>query len=412
MTLSVLIAAGGAEWESDAVRTLEGAPAVSNVRRCVDVLDLVATAAAGQAHAAVVSIDLPGLDTDVVQRLVEARVTPVGCAAEGTPQLEGRFDAIGVATRTDTAGLAHIDDLVVAATALPDSLEGLDTGRFERSERSSSQGRLVTVWGPTGAPGRSTVALGLAAEAAAAGTPTLLVDADTYGGSVAQMLGMLDEVSGVLSAARAADTGSLDLAGLTGHARQLSPTLRVLTGIGRADRWPQLRLGSFDRILAVACTMAPLVVADVGFCLETDEELTYDTSAPRRNGVTLRALERADSVIAVGTADPLGLARLNRGVHELRERVDVEPSIVVNRMRDSLRWSRDDIAESIGRFTGYGPLSFLPHDQAAVDRAWVEGRTLAEGRDSPLRRELRALAARLGGVTDQRARRRGLVRRR
>lgn len=412
MTLSVLIAAGGADWESDAVRTLEHSPAVSSVRRCVDVLDLVATAAAGQAHAALVSIDLPGLDTDVVQRLIEARVTPIGYAAPSAAQVAARFDSIGIATRADTTGLAQLDDLVVAATALPDSLEALDTGAFERTEHRGSHGRLVAVWGPTGAPGRSTVALGMAAEAAAAGTPTLLIDADTYGGSIAQMLGMLDEVSGLLSAARAADTGSLDLACLTGHVRQLSPTLRVLTGIGRADRWPQLRVGSFDRILQVARTMASVVVVDVGFCLETDEELTYDTNAPRRNGVTLRALERADSVVAVGAADPLGITRLTRGIHELRERIaDAEPSIVVNRMRDSLRWSRDDIADAIGRFTGYGPTCFLPHDQAAVDRAWVEGRTLAEVRESALRRELRALATRLLGITEEHPRR-GLVRRR
>ena len=412
MTLSVLIAAGGADWESEAVRTLERTPAVASVRRCVDVLDLVATAAAGHAHAALVSIDLPGLDTDVVQRLVEARVTPVGYAQPGATQVEARYEAIGIATRTDNDGLARIDDLVVAATALPDSLEGLDIGEFERSE-DALRGRVTAVWGPTGAPGRSTVALGLAAEAAAAGTPTLLIDADTYGGSIAQMLGMLDEVSGVLSAARAADTGALDLAGLTGHVRQLNPTLRVLTGIGRADRWPQLRVGSFERILQVSRMMAPVVILDVGFCLETDEELTYDTSAPRRNGVTIRALERADSVVAVGTADPLGMARLTRGVHELRERVgDVEPSIVINQMRDSLRWGRDDLAESIGRFTGYGPMCFLPKDQAAVDRAWVEGRSLSEVRESPLRRELRSLAERLLGIAHTQPRRRSLVRRR
>lgn len=412
MTLSVLIAAGGAAWESQAVRTLEQSPAVSEVRRCVDVLDLVATAAAGHAHAALVSIDLPGLDTDVVQRLVEARVTPVGYADPGSPRVEERFEAIGVVTRTGNDGLARIDDLVVAATALPESLEELDSGEFERRETSAANGSLMTVWGPTGAPGRSTVALGLAAESAAAGTPTLLVDADTYGGSLAQMLGMLDEVSGILAAARAADTGSLDLAVMTGHVRQLNPTLRVLTGVGRADRWPQLRVGSFDRILQVARMMAQVVIVDAGFCLETDEELTYDTSAPRRNAVTLRALERADSLVAVGSADPLGLARLTRGIHELREKVaDADPRIVVNRMRDSLQWGRDDIADSIERFTGHEPLCFLPDDQAAVDRAWVQGRSLTEVRDSPLRRELSALANRLLGVAAT-PRRRSLARRR
>ncbi|UPK76175.1 hypothetical protein MU582_05920 [Nocardioidaceae bacterium SCSIO 66511] len=291
MSLSVLIAAGGAPWESAAVQALERSAHVSHVRRCVDVLDLVATAAAGRAHAALLAADLPGLDTDVVHRLAEARVTPIGYADTGDDSVAARFAAIGVGACSDIDGLDRIDDLVVAATALPETVQPIDAGAFERSERGV--GRLVTVWGPTGAPGRSTVALGLAAESADSGTPTLLIDADTYGGSIAQLLAVLDEVSGLLAAARSADTGSLDLADLTRHVRQVGPTLRLLTGIGRADRWPQLRVGSFDRILETAREMAPVVIVDVGFCLEVDEELAYDTTAPRRNAVTLRALERS-----------------------------------------------------------------------------------------------------------------------
>ena len=37
----------------------------------------------------------------------------------------------------------------------------------------------------------------------------MLVDADPYGGSVAQVLGVMDEVSGLLSAARLAAAGEL-----------------------------------------------------------------------------------------------------------------------------------------------------------------------------------------------------------
>ena len=71
---------------------------------------------------------------------------------------------------------------------------------------------VVAVWGPTGAPGRTTVAVGLADEAARLGISTLLVDADVYGGVVAQVLGLLDESPGLAGAARLAATGSLDAA--------------------------------------------------------------------------------------------------------------------------------------------------------------------------------------------------------
>jgi MinD-like ATPase involved in chromosome partitioning or flagellar assembly len=148
------------------------------------------------------------------------------------------------------------------------------------------------------------------------------------------------------------------------------------------------------------------VIVDAGFCIETDEELSYDTAAPRRNAVTLSALERADVVVAVGSADPLGLTRLTRGIHEVRDRVpDLDLRVVVNRMRDSLGWSEDQIAETIGRFAGPTPIGFLPDDRTAVDRAWVDGTTLSEGRDSALRQAIGELTTALLGTRRRRQRR-------
>ena len=46
------------------------------------------------------------------------------------------------------------------------------------------------------------------------------MDADTYGGSVAQVLSLLDEAPGLAAAVRAADHGSLDLPGLARLARR------------------------------------------------------------------------------------------------------------------------------------------------------------------------------------------------
>ena len=71
-------------------------------------------------------------------------------------------------------------------------------------------GRVIVVWGPAGAPGRTTLAAGIAGELARRERRTILVDADPYGGTVAQQLGIMDEVSGLLSAARLATSGALE----------------------------------------------------------------------------------------------------------------------------------------------------------------------------------------------------------
>jgi MinD-like ATPase involved in chromosome partitioning or flagellar assembly len=433
MTLAGLLAGAGEPWESDVVRTLQapGSP-IRLVRRCVDVADAVATAASGQAEVALLGRDLPGVDVDVVSRLRAEGVLPVllyaihDTDAQSLAVLQARAHRLAAplleCTAPDLTGrlLATVSEHHVAMTG-SDSISHSSTpsaaargAEHPEPAREASPGRLVAVWGPTGAPGRSTVALNLAAEAAGLGVRTLLIDADVYGGALAPMLAVLDEVSGLLAAARAANVGALDETALTGHARLVTPGLSVLTGLPRADRWPQLRPGAFAAVLAAARSSADLVVVDCGFSLETDEELVFDVAAPRRNGATLQALEDADVVLAVGAADPVGLMRLARGVVDLGESVPgVDVRVVVNRVRPSLGWSTEEVTTTVQRFTGLRPVAFLPVDTAGLDRALVTGRTLlATAPESPLRRELQLLAGELLQVVVRDRRGRRLVRKR
>ena len=269
-------------------------------------------------------------------------------------------------------------------------------------DRPAGRGRVIAVWGPTGAPGRTTVAVGIADEAARLGVSTLLIDADVYGGVIAQVLGLLDESPGLAGAARQATSGTLDGGVLQRLAWAVRPHLRVLTGLARADRWPELRPRAVAAVLEEARHQADVVVVDCSFSLEDDEELSFDTAAPRRNGVTLTVLETADTVVCVSGADPVALQRSIRGLDELRETLpEVEPVLVVNQVRrgpvsgDPQR----EIAEALERFAGREAQFFLPADRRATDAALAAGRTLAEvAETSPLRVGLRALAASLAGV--------------
>jgi len=395
VTVTVLLAGADEPWETPLVRALSASPGIALTRRCVDVADAVATAASGQVRVALLTVGMRGLDTDVVRRILDAGVQLVAVTDSEDAGAAARAVALGMIATVAGDDLPAVVRAVVAADERrrSDQLDGFDDPEAPGPD-GTERGRLIVVWGPTGAPGRSTVALGVASETAGLGVPTLLIDADVYGGSVGQMLAMLDEVSGLLAAARSANTGRLDLDELGRHVRQINPTLRILTGLPRADRWSALRAGSFDAVLTVARQMAPVVVVDVGFNLELDEELSFDTAAPRRNGATLAALEQADDIIVVGSADPLGLARLTRGIFELGEAVPgAELHVVVNKVRDSLGWSRAAITDTVHRLAGVSPSHFLPLDQSAVDRAWVNGRSLAEcARDSPLRVQLTQLA--------------------
>jgi MinD-like ATPase involved in chromosome partitioning or flagellar assembly len=239
------------------------------------------------------------------------------------------------------------------------------------------------VWGPAGS-GRSTVAAAVAAEIGRRRRRVVLVDADPYGGALAQQLGILDEVSGLLAAVRLEAGGQLE-ARLGSVQRGIDQHLSVVTGLPRADRWVEVRPGTVDQLLSLARAGAEVVV-DTGFSVE--EDAVPDLGGrPGRNQMTLEALDLADDVLVVGTADPVGLSRLARALVELRERrAGRSVQVVVNRMRASLGWSEREIAAMVAGFARPSALHFLPDDQPAVDRALVSGRTLVESGDSELGR--------------------------
>ncbi len=457
----MLTAVTGAAWEAALVTGLEHEPSgIRVVRRCIDLPDLLAAAATGMARVALVAAEFRRLDREAVARLRADGVVVVGVAADEPAERVlrqlGVEDVVGadggpsllVAAVHEAVGRGRVRPVVVHPefTATGFTATGFTgpghtgpghTGPGERGGRlrwpslatrpsgdsggaqpprdSNSSGddgptepaglgSLLAVWGPTGAPGRTTVAVSVAAELADLGVSVVLADADPYGGTVAPMLGILDEAPGVAAACRSSNSGRLDLSALARLAPLVAPRLRVLTGIPRADRWPELRPTALEHVWSVARLLAEVVVVDCGFCLEQDEELAYDTSAPRRNAATLVTLGEADLVLAVGSADPVGLARLVRGLAEVQG-TGGEPGLttapvrtVVNRVR---RGPVPDepgtqLRAALRRYASTDDVVLVPYDRAGLDAAMAAGRSLAEvaGR-SPARAALRGLAINL-----------------
>lgn len=394
----VLVVGGGAAWESEALRRFDERRDVVVLKRCVDVDDLLAAASAGQADAAVVGIDAPGLDAAAVDYLRAHGVQPVAVVPSDAVDA-GRLRAsrVGIGGVVDEAALHLLADAVVAAVSAPDAPPtvprhgpalGADAdGATAEPGTAGPRGRALVVWGPAGAPGRTTLAAAVAAELARRRRRTILLDADPYGGTVAQQLGILDEVSGLLAATRLATAGTL-ADGFASVQRGLDQHLSVVTGLPRADRWAEVRSGTLEHLLDVGRAHGDVVV-DTGAILEEDG---LDPGRPGRNRLTLEAVGGADELLVVGTADPVGLSRLARGLVELDEVTGGVPvRVVVNRMRPTLGWSEKDVAAMVRGFGRVASLHFVPDDRAAVDRALVAGRTLLESGDSPVTRAVAAL---------------------
>lgn len=458
-----MTAADGAAWEAVLLAdpAVRAAGLIEIVRRCVDVVELLAVASSGQATAALLDADLRRLDQDAVERLLAAGVAVVG-VAENDADLDLLREAgvgFSVMTGSDASVFAEIvasavrelageerggrsfgDPAYATGSVLPPAgAPGLIQPFVpaQSAERSvggtvssnspvigpvgaaagpplgsfADQPAVIAVWGPAGAPGRSTVALTLADELARSGVSSLVVDADVYGGVVATMLGLLDDSPGLVAACRQAQARRLDPAALASLCWQLPGELRVLTGIARADRWPEIRPTALVEVLDVARQLAAFTVVDLGFALESDEELSFDTLAPRRNGATLATLDAADLVLVVGSADPVGMQRLVRGLAELRAAdVSAPVWIALNRVRRGSvpGNSGAELDTALRRFTGHSAAALLPYDLSSLDQAGVAGKTLGEAVPaSPLRRAVAELATALTGLpTPSRGRRR------
>ncbi len=381
--------------------TRSGAP-IAIARRCVDAVDLLGAAASGSARVAFVSAGLPRLTRDAMSRMAAAQVRVIGVAVDGDEVGARKLRSLDIPLVT-----LPLDDVDLAVAALARAAEEPRPSGWEYSDVAPDSaastnplapGRLLTVWGPTGAPGRTSVAIALADESARAGVPALLVDADTHGGSVAAHLGLLDDVSGIVVACRQADAGTLDATTLAGAARTIDGRLRVLTGITSGRRWAELRPAALSRLWD-ACRATPgVTIVDAGFGLECDEELLHDTRSPRRHAATLTALVAADAVVAVGSADPVGIDRLLVGLEDLERVVpDTPVHVVITRVRRSVLGSDPEgqVREALRRHAGITDITCVPDDRASYDACLREGRTLAEAAPrSPARGVLREFARR------------------
>jgi len=171
--------------------------------------------------------------------------------------------------------------------------------------------------------------------------------------------------------------------------------LNVLWGITRTDRWTELTAERVKNVLACAAEAYDAIVVDVGFNLETDEEITSDLFAPRRNAATLTVLKHADCIVEVASADALGIARFIRA-HDVL--VDLYPQslrlIVVNKVRTGLdpRGS-SHAAETLSRFAGLHEVYELPLDEKALNASYASGKPLSmSAHTSKLRKKFAGIA--------------------
>jgi Flp pilus assembly CpaE family ATPase len=238
-----------------------------------------------------------------------------------------------------------------------------------------------------GSPGRTTIALNLAV-ALGAVAPTLLVDADLGGASVAAALD-LDPTRNLAMLAHAAPETPRDWE--RGFAQETQPLVArspqgaVLCGIPKPELRANVTARFFERLLAEARRRYRYVVVDVGTDL-----LGADTSLHRLT------LGLADQILLVSTADLIGLWHARSSMALLRSQLGIAPGAVVlllNRYDRRYHHGRGEIEWTLGVSAG----AVIPEDHARAQRAVAAQLPLILDRQSRAGRAVLELAERIHG---------------
>jgi len=281
-------------------------------RRCVDAADLLGACLGAPGLVAVVTAGLPRLSPEIVTRLHDCGSAVIGVALNSDDR--AALELLNIDSVIDCAETSS--ELIVSlAQALLSNQGSAGVWNVEAvaqpTERESGCGRLIAVWGPAGAPGRTTTAM-LLARALSERDRTAIIDADTSAPSLALQLGLAEDLSGLIVACRHAETGSLSTRTLASSMSKISDRYFALTGLSQPRRWPELRPAALTRVLDQVRLDFPYAVVDVGCSFHAADALT-----PSPTSVADTTLATADVILAVCQADPLGVARFLGELPEL-----------------------------------------------------------------------------------------------
>lgn len=388
--LRVLLAVGNPQRERQLRDALSGAGVVV-AGRCLDGPSLVERASGFDYDVALAASDLHRLSPATLSAIREARLPVVLLvSASDLDRVSGLAHL--VPTDANPAEIAKAlseawsrgANYPVASAHTSVSERTLDADT-EPEALGEGSGKIIAVLSGKGAPGVTTVAIGLAAALGERRRRAVLVDADLRGGNVAAYLD-LDPRRGLL--ALVYGSGGDALGGRIDNELQDAPGFSALAGIEHSDPRSQISPELMSAVLANLKSRFDPVVVDLG-------EILSGMPVPPADA----ALRSSGTVLLVTRGDLVSLWNARACLRHLQEGLGLDADvirIVLNRREKSGQYNGSEVERALG----FPVLAVIPEDRraalAAIERQLPL--TAAGGRAA---RELSSLARQLVGDPDR-----------
>ncbi len=314
--------------------------------------------------ALVVSHRWPALTRALVEEIHDRRRQILGVYDREEPAGRAILERLGVdaVLESDAGPRAFLESLLLlAGDADPRGAASGEPSASPLAEKITG-GRTVLIGGPGGA-GKTEVAIEMARAISGDGQSVVVLDADEVAPSVAARLGVPIEPN-LRSAIDAVEFGL----GTLGGAVRTCPGggFSMIAGLPNVAAWAQVRPGEVVRVLRGLARSCDVVGADVAAPLDD-----VGSGSRGRYALARALLLEADAVIAVGSANPVGVSRLLAWIAAAHTIAPSPPvHVVVNRAPGD-RFRRGEIFEEIRRTYPPASLSFAPFDRRVDAAAWA-----------------------------------------
>ncbi len=388
--LRLVVGLGDPEREGLLLPALEAGSEIVVVERCLGADQVLEGVGRGPVDAVLVSADLHRLTSGVLADLARLRIPLVILARDPDAEHWQALPAVVLPSQAEPEAVRQALLTAVRDGRVPSPEPGGDP---ERSAVTAGSGdgcpstacSVITVASGHGSPGRTTVALNLAVALAAA-APTILVDVDLAGPSIAAYLDA-DPTRNLAMLAHANPTTPEDWERAISQETQplgaSHPNAALLCGVPKPELTRAVSGAFVERLVAELGRRYHYVVLDTG------AEIRGSALAAHRTALAL-----ASQILLVASADLVGIWHARAALSLLRSRLSLDPDrlqLVINRHDRRFHHSRSEIEWALGTPAA----TLIPYDHRRVQRALLVQRPLVHDRRGPARRALLDLAERI-----------------